>query len=163
MPELHFRFATPADAARCREIEVAAYEGDEAASLAKITTRIEQYPEGFLIMEKDGKVIGYINSGCAYEVRMSDDAFKELIGHDPAAPNVVIMSVAIDPEHQGRGYAGPLMRAFVKQMQERGKATIHLMCKERHIPLYEHFGYHYQKPSASGLGGMSWHEMRMDL
>lgn len=47
-------------------------------------------------MELSGQVIGFTNSGCAYEVVMSDEAFKELVGHDPAAPNVVIMSVVID-------------------------------------------------------------------
>ena len=54
-------------------------------------------------MELDGKVVGFINSGCAHEVVMSDEAFKELVGHDPDAPNVVIMSVVLDPAYQGKG------------------------------------------------------------
>lgn len=66
----------------------------------KIRTRIAQYPHGFLILENMGEIVGFINSGCAYEVVMSDEDFKELVGHDPAAPNVVIMSVVVDPAHQ---------------------------------------------------------------
>lgn len=42
------RSPTPADADRCFEIESAAYEGDEAATYAKIATRIAEYPQGFL-------------------------------------------------------------------------------------------------------------------
>jgi len=163
MPVLTFRNATPADAARCYEIEITAYEGDEAATLEKIATRIALYPQGFLILEADGEVVGFINGGCAHEVVMSDEAFKELVGHSADAPNVVIMSVVLDPAHQGKGYSTTLMNAFVQRMQALGKRTIHLMCKDRHVPLYEHMGYRYVRPSASDHGGMAWHEMVMDL
>lgn len=161
--DLLLRNARPSDVDRCYEIEISAYEGDEAATREKIATRIAQYPEGFLVMTRDDNIIGFINSGCAYDVVMSDEAFKELIGHDAAAPNVVIMSVVLAPEEQGRGYARTLMEAFIARMRAAGKATIHLMCKERHIPLYERLGYHYVKPSPSDHGGMAWHEMVMKL
>lgn len=163
MPTLTFRQAVPRDADRCFEIESTAYEGDEAATLAKIQTRIANYPQGFLVMEYEGQTIGFINSGCAHAVVMSDEAFKELVGHDPVAPNVVIMSVVIDPAFQGRGFASEMMRTFIQQMRQAGKQTIHLMCKERHVELYARQGYRYVKPSASDHGGMSWHEMVMDL
>lgn len=159
----HLRQPVLKDAERCFEIEIGAYEGDEAATLEKIGTRIAQYPEGFLILEVDDKVVGFINSGCAHEVVMSDEAFKELVGHDPRAANVVIMSVVVDPAFQGRGYAGLLMTRFVEQMRERGKASIHLMCKDQHVGLYEKLGYRYVQPSASDHGGMAWHEMVMAL
>jgi len=160
---LTFRQAIPGDTARCYQIEIAAYEGDEAATREKIARRIAQYPEGFLVMELAGEIIGFINSGCANEVVLSDESFKELVGHDPRAPNVVIMSVAIDPAHQGRGHATPLMDTFVGQMRRMGKKSIHLMCKERHVALYRRLGYRYLQPSPSDHGGMAWHEMMMDL
>ncbi|RRV10696.1 GNAT family N-acetyltransferase [Pseudomonas sp. v388] len=163
MNQPHFRNATPADTARCYQIEISAYEGDEAATEQKIATRIAQYPQGFLIMELDGETVGFINGGCAHDVVMSDEAFKELIGHDPDAPNVVIMSVVVDPAHQGKGYSTLLMRTFVEQMARSGKKTIHLMCKDRHVELYSRMGYRYVKPSASDHGGMAWHEMVMDI
>jgi GNAT superfamily N-acetyltransferase len=159
----HFRQAAPADAERCFEIESSAYEGDEAATLAKIHKRIAEYPQGFLVMEMAGRVIGFINSGCAHEVVMSDEAFKELVGHDAQAPNVVVMSVVIDPAFQGQGHASVMMRTFVAQMRQAGKRSIHLMCKERHVALYARQGYRYVRPSASDHGGMAWHEMVMAL
>lgn len=163
MPTLTLRNALPTDAARCFHIETTAYEGDEAATLEKIATRIAQYPEGFLILEEDGAAVGFINSGCAHEVVMSDEAFKELVGHDAEAPNVVIMSVVVDPAHQGKGYAKRLMTAFVQRMGTLGKQTIHLMCKQQHVPLYTRMGYTYVRPSPSDHGGMAWHEMVMAL
>ena len=86
-------------------------------------------------MELEGQLIGFINSGCAHDVVMSDEAFKELVGHDAEAPNVVIMSVVIDPPFQGRGYATVMMKTFVDRMRQAGKQTIHLMCKGRHLSL----------------------------
>lgn len=163
MPAPSFRIATPLDASRCYQIEIGAYEGDEAATQEKIATRIALYPQGFLIMELEGQVIGFINGGCAHEVQMADEAFKELVGHSSEAPNVVIMSVVIDPVHQGKGYATRMMAQFVERMRTMGKQSIHLMCKERHVPLYQRMGYVYVQPSTSDHGGMAWHEMLMQL
>lgn len=158
-----FRLATIGDVDRCYEIEITSYEGDEAATREKIATRISRYPEGFMCMELNGEVIGFINAGCAWEVVMSDEEFKELVGHDPDAPNAVIMSVVIHPDHQGKGYSTLLMRQFVAHLKAMNKKTIHLMCKDRHVDLYAHFGYQYIKPSESDHGGMAWHEMMMTL
>ncbi|WP_375550855.1 GNAT family N-acetyltransferase [Rhodophyticola porphyridii] len=158
-----FRNAQPADAVRCFEIETSAYEGDEAATQAKIFKRIETYPEGFLILEVGDKIVGFINCGCAHEVAMSDEDFKELIGHDPDAPNVVIMSLVVDPTEQGKGHSRTLMDEFVGRMRLMDKAKIYLMCKEHHVSLYQKLGFGYLWPSASDHGGMVWHEMSMTL
>lgn len=163
MSTVVFRQAVPGDVARCYEIETVSYEGDEAATRGKIATRISRYPEGFLCMELEGRVIGFINAGCAWEVVMSDEEFKELVGHDPAAPNAVIMSVVVHPDYQGKGYSSLMMREFIAQMRAMKKETIHLMCKDRHVDLYAHFGFRYMKPSDSDHGGMAWHEMMMAL
>ena len=158
-----FRQAVPADVDRCYEIETLAYEGDEAATREKIATRIQRYPQGFMCMELNGEVAGFINAGCAWAVVMSDEEFKELVGHDPDAPNAVIMSVVVHPDFQGKGYSSLMMREFVTRMKAMHKKTIHLMCKDRHVDLYAHFGYRYVKPSESDHGGMAWHEMVMTL
>jgi ribosomal protein S18 acetylase RimI-like enzyme len=161
-----FRNAQPSDAIRCFEIETAAYEGDEAATLEKISKRIEVYPDGFLILEVEGEIVGFMNCGCAHDVEMSDEEFKELVGHDPDAPNVVIMSVVVDPEEQGMGHSRVLMGEFVgrmRRMRRMDKATIYLMCKEHHVPLYQKLGFGYLRPSTSDHGGMAWHEMSMTL
>ncbi|WP_314413366.1 GNAT family N-acetyltransferase [Pantoea septica] len=158
-----FRKVSMSDLDRCYAIESEAYEGDEAATREKIAIRIQQYPEGFLCAELDRALIGFINSGCAWDVVMSDEEFKELVGHDDDAPKVVIMSVVIDPAYQGKGYASLMMPAFISAMREKGKKTIHLMCKTHHVEFYRKFGFSYIKPSESVHGGMAWHEMIMTL
>ena len=157
------RQVTPADLDRCFAIESVAYEGDEAATREKIATRIATWPQGFIVAEIDGMVAGFINSGAAWQVEMADEAFKELIGHDPDGPHVVIMSVVVHPDYQGQGLAKRLMSEFIERMRAMQKASINLMCKERHISLYASFGFTYLKASASDHGGMAWHEMKLDL
>ena len=159
MTRTTLRHAVPRDACRCFEIESTAYEGDEAATLAKIAKRIDVYPQGFLVLEVDDELVGFINSGCAHQVAMSDSAFKELVGHDPAAPKVVIMSVAVAPAWQGRGFSKLLMAEFLRRMRAAGKREVHLMCKQGHIELYRRMGYDYIRQSASNHGGLCWHEM----
>lgn len=151
------------DLNRCYELESTAYEGDEAATYEKIAARIEQYPEGFLVMERDGQLIGFIISVCAETVVMSDEEFKELVGHSAVAPNVVIMSVVVNPNHQGIDYASELMRHFGTPCRAIGKATINLMCKKRHVASYTKLGYQYVQSSLFSHGGMVWHEMVMTL
>lgn len=157
------RQVQPTDLDRCFAIETQAYEGDEAATREKIAIRIATWPQGFIVAEASGVVAGFINAGAAFEVAMADEAFKQLIGHDPAGPNVVIMSVVVHPDFQGRGVAKQLMQAFIQRMTEMGKSSIHLMCKERHVPLYQGFGFVYIKASDSDHGGMAWHEMLLQL
>jgi len=161
--ETLIRQVTSNDIDRCFEIESAAYPMDEAATREKIKIRAEQYPEGFIVLELNQKVIGFINSGCADNVVMSDENFKELIGHSSNAPNVVIMSVVLDPEFQGLGYSVQLMNAFIKTVKELNKQTIHLMCKDQYLKLYEKFGFTYSKVSESSHGGEKWHEMLLVL
>jgi len=157
------RQVLPADLDRCFHIETIAYEGDEAATREKIATRIATWPTGFIVLEVEGVVAGFINGGAAYQVQMSDEAFKELIGHDPDGPQVVIMSVVVHPDYQGHGLAKQLMSDFIERMRALGKTDIHLMCKERHVPLYRSQGFVYVKPSDSDHGGMAWHEMTLAL
>lgn len=94
---------------------------------------------------------------------MSDEAFKELIGHDPTGAHVVIMSVAVAPDHQGKGYASRLLKAFITEMRSLGKREIHLICQTNLIDFYARFGFEYRCISASEHGGLSWHEMGLTL
>ena len=151
------------DVVRCFEIESAAYSADEAASQAKIQIRAEQYPQGFIVLEVEHHVIGFINSGCADKVVMSDEHFKELKGHTPSGANLVIMSVVVDPVFQGRGYSAKLMTAFIEKAKSLNKAAIYLMCKEQYLKLYEKFGFQLLQKSDSTHGGMQWYEMKLEL
>ena len=151
------------DLARCFEIESSAYAGDEAASKDKIRQRIASYPEGFIVIELEEEVIGFINCGACHRVELSDEAFKELVGHDPEGKHIVIMSVAVHPDYQKQGYASEVMSYFIEHMRAMEKVAIHLICQTELIKFYQRFGFQYDKASDSAHGGLSWHEMSLVL
>jgi ribosomal protein S18 acetylase RimI-like enzyme len=163
MSEFTIRSVKESDLERCFEIESAAYLGEEAATKDKILKRIQTYPNGFLILENTVEVIGFINSGATDAVELSDEEFKELIGHDPFGKHIVIMSVVIHPKYQGKSYTSVLMRHFIKKMKEIGKTELYLICQTELITLYEKYGFVYLGQSDSDHGGLSWHEMSLSL
>jgi ribosomal protein S18 acetylase RimI-like enzyme len=152
-----------ADVERCYEIESLAYPADEAATKEKIRIRAEQYPEGFIILENQNQIIGFVNSGSTDHVVMSDDNFKELVGHTSSGAHLVIMSVVVDPKFQGKGYAAKLMNAFITQAKLLNKHSIYLMCKEEYIKFYEKFGFKFTQVSKSSHGSEQWFEMQLPL
>jgi len=160
---INIREVRPADLERCFEIETISYSGDEAAGKKKILKRINTYPEGFVVLEQDNEVIGFINSGATHQVELSDEEFKELIGHDPDGEHIVIMSVVVHPEHQKKGFASRLMKYFTAKMKEAGKRDIYLICQTGLIDMYASHGFSYLGKSESDHGGMSWHEMVLIL
>ena len=163
MTTLRFRNALLTDLDRCFEIESGSYAGDEAASRDKIRKRIEAYPQGFLLLENEHEIIGFINCGCAHQVELDDEDFKELVGHDADGEHVVIMSVVVHPDYQRQGMARRLMRRFIDDMKALGKTDIFLICQVELIPMYASHGFVHLGPSSSDHGGLSWHEMSLTL
>lgn len=161
MSRLSIRSAKISDLDRCFEIENISYAGEEGATKEKIQLRIEGYPEGFVILENENEIIGFINSGATDKVELSDEAFKELIGHDSAGTKIVIMSVVIHPSYQGQGMAGKLMQEFIERMEKLGKTEIFLICQTALIAMYARYGFEYLGESDSDHGGLSWHEMSL--
>ena len=84
---------------------------------------------------------------------------SERVGHDPDAPNVVIMSLVVDPLHQGQGLARALMEEFERRVSALDKSAIHLICKKDNIEVYEKLGYRYVRRSTFAHGSRTWHEM----
>lgn len=157
------REAQAVDLNRCFEIETVSYEGDEAASKEKILKRIQTYPEGFVVLEVNNTIAGFINCGACHEVELSDEEFKELVGHDREGKYVVVMSVVVHPDFQRSGYATALMEHFISKMKKLQKYEIHLICQTSLVDMYKKSGFKYIGESDSEHGGMSWHEMILDL
>lgn len=89
--------------------------------------------------------------------------FKALRGHDPEAPHVLILSLAVAPDLQRAGHGGALPGAFLEQMRGRGKRSAHLICQAALIPFHARAGFRHDGPSASRHGGLSWHAMARAL
>ena len=69
------------------------------------------------------------------------DEQDELIGCGQLKPHggevVELASIAVDPEHQGKGVA----RAIIEYLLKKSPRPLYLMCESRLGPLYERFGF----------------------
>lgn len=163
MKNLLIRTVTLADTEKCFEIESHCFEPSEAATLEKIKKRAQVYPEGFMVAEQNGEVIGLINCGATDQLDLADEDFKDMTGHHPNGKSVAIFSVAIDPKVQGKGVGKTLLNDFIERMKKAGKESILLICKDNLIGFYKKFGFQTLGKSNSTHGGFEWWEMALSL
>jgi ribosomal protein S18 acetylase RimI-like enzyme len=163
MKNIKIRNVTAHDLDACFNVESQCFLLSEAASREKIKKRIKVFPQGFLVAELNGNVIAHINSGSTDNEDITDEAFKELVGHDNNGQNIVIFSLAVLPNFQKKGIARQLMARFVEQSRKLKKKKIMLICKSELIGYYQNYGFSYTGESASTHGGFKWHEMYLSV
>lgn len=161
MNEIIIRHVLPQDLDECFTVEMSGFPPEEAATRETIKLRMDTFPEGFLVAEIDGRVVGILNSGATNRDDISDEGLKQLIGHDPAGKNMVVFGLAVLPEFQKQGIARQLMSRFVEEARQRGKQSVLLLCKQHLIAYYEGLGFSHVGLSKSTHGGAEWHEMRL--
>lgn len=163
MSDYKIRNVVESDLDRCFEIEKVSYERNEAATKEKIRKRIHKYPEGFIVMELSGMVVGFINCGATDNIDLANEEFKDLVGHDSNGQHVVVFSVVVHRDYQRRGLAGMLLTDFIFRIKKMQKKSIHLICRDHLINFYKKFGFNYIRKSDSTHGGLVWHEMVFSL
>jgi ribosomal protein S18 acetylase RimI-like enzyme len=85
-------------------------------------------------------------------------------GHQEAGRTIVLHSVAILPEFQGRGLGRVLMMAYVQNMNGAGIADrLALIAHEHMVAWYEKLGFTNLGKSATQFGGGGWFDMTFSL
>lgn len=163
MDTITIRMVEPDDLTACHTIEARSFPPAEAAWTTALRTRIETYPEGYLVAELDKRVVGQINSASTHKDDITDEEFKHLVGHDPDGENIVIFSLSVLPEYRSRGIASRLLDGFISHARDMGKSKVMLLCKHDLVPYYERRGFMDGGLSTSTHGGASWHVMSMLL
>lgn len=153
------RNATPNDVAVIAAIESECFPPSEAAEEAAIRTRIEAFPESFLVAEAHGEPIGFINGCVTNSAVINDDMFHSVATHAPDGKYQAVFGLDVLPQYQRQGIAALLMNAFIENARVRGKTGVILTCKTHLIHYYERFGFVNQGVSASTHGGATWYDM----
>lgn len=161
--EVLIRNVCPQDLDDCYVVETYGFSPEEMASRETIQLRIETFPQGFFVAEVDGRVIGMANGACTNKDDISDEALKQLVGHDEGGKNMVLFALAVLPEFQKQGIARRLVGRFVEEARRNKKEKVFLMCKPHLIAYYEAMGFGHVGLSRSTHGGSQWHEMCMSL
>ncbi|WP_321329424.1 N-acetyltransferase [uncultured Ilyobacter sp.] len=161
--ELKIRNGKVEDLEACFILERRTFPECEAASKENIKIRLSEFAAGFIVGEIEGKIVAHINSGSTNKDDITDEEFKGLIGHESDGKNIVIFSVAVNPEYQNLGIASKMMREFIEVSKKIKKQNILLLCKENLIGMYEKMGYEKKGISASTHGNAVWYEMIYSL
>lgn len=163
MNKSHIRQVERRDLDDCYKIEKKCFPTKEAATKKRIKKRIKTFPEGFLVAEIKDKVVGMINSTSTNKNNLSLDRLKDMTNFERNGENIVVFSLAVDPDFQGRGLSKVLMKAFISKCRELKKKKILLLCKENMIKYYKKYGFKYLGESQSNHGNSKWHEMSLDI
>jgi ribosomal protein S18 acetylase RimI-like enzyme len=150
------------DLNECYRVESACYTSD-GATREKIQKRIKLFPEGFLVAESKGEIIGLINSASTDKEDITDEELKDMVSHVKDGKNMVIFSLAVLPESRGDGISKKLMSRFIEASKDLKKEKILLLCKSELIPYYQNYDFLYGGESKSKHGGFNWHEMYLPL
>ena len=140
MIDINIRQVNRHDVDVCYRAESACYTSD-GATREKILRRAELFPEGFLIAESEGRIIGFINSASTDKEDITDEKLKDMVSHVKDGRNMVIFSLAVLPEFQGNGISKQLMAKFIEVSRALGKEKILLICKSELIPYYQNYGF----------------------
>lgn len=156
------RNAKLTDLDRIQQIEIGCFPKEEAASRKALKERIEHFSEGFIVLEVDGHIVGFIN-GIAISTEKIEDVMFEKTGmyHNMDNKNLAIFGVDVDTQYQGMGYSKLLMNAYINRAKENGRYKIILTCKEHLLDYYKSFGYILEGESKSSHGGAMWYDMSL--
>lgn len=153
------RTAQIADVSELQKIESVCFPKEEAASFVSLHDRVETFGEHFLVLELEGKLIGFINGMVTDDETISDSMFEESILHNENGKWQSVFGLDVLPAYRRQGYAERLMNALIHQAKKEGRDGLILTCKEKLIHYYEKFGYKNMGVSDSVHGGAVWYDM----
>lgn len=157
------RNATIDDLHQIVNIERTCFPAAEAAPEQSMCERIETFSDGFIVAEKDGALIGFINGAANNSRTIKDEHFADMSHHLDDGEVIAVYGLDVLPEYQNNGYAGELMNAFIAYARSSNRAYVILTCKEHLIHYYERFGFKNDGPSESEHGGAKWYDMTLTL
>ena len=165
LKSIEIRKAQFADLDTIARIEQVCFPPEEAASRVAFEKRLQAFPDSFLVatLEDSGEIIGFINACVTDSKVVRDDMFEDVTQHMSSGDYHAILSVAVLPEHRGKGVAQALMRELIALTRTQGKKGLCLTCHDHLIEFYIDFGFENSGVSESKHGGSVWYDMILEF
>ncbi|EAS29449.3 acetyltransferase [Coccidioides immitis RS] len=88
----------------------------------------------------------------------------EPLGHQDQGSTIAIHSLAVVPEHQGKGLGKTLMKAYIQRIRDAKIADrIALLSHDHLVPFYTSLGFKNCGPSECTFGGGGWHSLILEF
>jgi GNAT superfamily N-acetyltransferase len=155
------RPARPGEAPVFSQIEAICFPPAEAATPEQLEKRLAAFPENFLVAEKDGQAVGFINGANNDQPCLPDELYHDAGLHRREGAYQTVFGLDVLPEYRRQGIAQKLLQAYIALARERGKKGVILTCKTHLVHYYEKFGFVNHGVADSTHGGQVWYDMRL--
>lgn len=163
MMKTQIRPATYDDLAAIIEIESCNFPEGVATKPESYEDKLKNQPDHYLVMEEQGQVVGFIEGFANAGKWVEDYMFEGSDQFDPEGEWEKLLTLAILPDYQSKGYGKQLMRAMIQVVKDRQQRGLSLTCLEHLVPYYEHLGFSLGQLSESKLGGLDWYDMYIEF
>ena len=127
---MRIRTATQDDLDAICRVEAICFPASEAGTRESFAARLKVFPRHFLLLEDEGRLIGFVNGMVTDDRTISDVMFEQAELHKEDGKWQSVFGLDVLPEHRRKGYAGQLMRALIEHSREDGRCGCILTCKE---------------------------------
>lgn len=153
------RNVQPTDLKQLILIENEGFSKEEAATEEAFVERIELIPDTFIVAEKEGEIVGYINGPIINQPYITDDLFVKIKENPTRGGYQSILGLAVSKHARGQGMAKILIGNMEKLVKENERKGITLTCKQDLVSFYEKLGFINHGLSESQHGGVHWFNM----
>ena len=155
------RKATYDDLKDIADLEIECFPANEAASVNDFKERLTQYPNHFLLLFLDEKLVAFVDGFCTSVADLTDEMYENSNLHDEEGDWQMIFGLNTHPDYRRRGYASKLMECFIRQARREKRLGVVLTCKKQMVRFYSKFGFVDEGISESVHGGEVWNQMRL--
>lgn len=140
-------------------IENEGFSIEEAATKEAFLERIQLIPDTFIVAEKEGEILGYINGPVISQRYITDNLFKEIKTNPKRGGYQSVLGLAVSEQARHQGIAKILIKKMEELVKENERGGITLTCKQELVSFYEKFGFINHGRSDSTHGGVTWYNM----
>lgn len=158
---MKIRQARFSDLDRILEIELENFSLEEAIPRSVFEAHLREIQTSFLVAEKEGRVLGYIEGPVVPHRYLQDQSFtEEIADHSHKSGGYIsVTCLSIAKEAQALGVGKRLLTALKEVALEHEREGINLTCHDYLIPYYEKHGFVNEGVSQSNFAGETWYDM----
>ncbi|QKE73386.1 GNAT family N-acetyltransferase [Arthrobacter citreus] len=156
---LSLRNVQSSDLKQLITIENEGFSKEEAATKEAFIERIQLIPDTFIVAEKDGEILGYINGPIINQPYITDDLFEKIKLNPDQGGYQSILGLAVSKQARKQGIAKSLIEKMDELVEENERLGITLTCKQELVSFYEKLGFVNHGLSDSKHGGVSWYNL----
>ena len=159
------RQARLTDLDRIFEIELENFSIEEAIPRSVFEAHLKEIKTSFLVAEKDGEILGYIEGPVVPHRYLQDQSFTEEIkdySHQNSHQKggyISVTCLSIAKEAQALGIGRKLLTALKEVALEHEREGINLTCHDYLISYYERHVFVNEGKSKSTFAGEEWYDM----